>query len=435
MFRLHGILSVSDHHMFNILAFYFSFCVTMSRSLAKSCNITIFGGGNGAHVLSGLSSDVTNANVTVVDTFQDEAERWTKAMAENGFTVKYGNGKDLVQAKPKFTVTKEVQKNVENADVIILCMPAFLHEMVLTNVAPYVKETVPIVGLPGQAGFEYQALYYLRENGKKGSVMSIETLPWACRIAKYGQEVDVIGTKEGIYFSLVDQQNTGYYGADLVQLVQTLLGAKPVLKRETNIIKYTFLYRPTVHPPLMYAKWKNWDGKSVDTPPLFYQGADDEACRYLDGATNEMIKIADFLQTKYPDMDFSGISSMQECFIGEYPDQIKDKSTLLSCLKTNQAYDGLVHPMKKTDDGKLVPDFKYRYLMEDVPYGLLIIKQIAEMAGVATPLIDEIILWAQDKLDAVYLKDGKLCFVDRKHGRIPMAFGIKTLDEFVNYFK
>nr|BAD81062.1 octopine dehydrogenase [Pseudocardium sachalinense] len=409
----------------------------MSRSLEKSCNITIFGGGNGAHVLSGLSSDVVNANVTVVDTFQDEAERWTKAMAANGFTVKYGNGKDLVQApgKPKFTVTKEVQKNVEKADVVILCMPAFLHEMVLTSVAPYVPETCPIVGLPGQPGFEYQALFHLRQNGKKGSVMSIETLPWACRIAKYGQEVDVIGTKECIYFSSVDQQSSGYVGAGLVQLIQTLLGAKPVLKREENIIKYTFLYRPTVHPPLMYAKWKNWDGKPLDAAPLFYQGADEEAVKYLDGATNEMIKIADFLQTKYPDMDFSGISSMQDCFIGEYPEQIKDKSTLLSCLKTNQAYDGLVHPMKKTDDGKFVPDFKYRYLMEDVPYGLLIIKQIAEMAGVATPIIDEIILWAQTKLDAEYLKDGKLCFVDRKHGRIPMAFGIKTLEEFVNYCK
>ncbi|XP_060607985.1 opine dehydrogenase-like [Ruditapes philippinarum] len=406
---------------------------------SESKNVTIFGGGNGAHVLAGTSSLVKNAHVTVVDTFQDEAERWTNAMAANGFTMKYSNGQTKSQpaGAVNFKVTKEVEANVRNADIVILCMPAFLHEMVLTNIASYLQDKCVLVGLPGQAGFEYQALAILREHGKKCSVVSIETLPWACRIVKYGQEVEVLGTKEEIYASQIEQiksKDTDSNSSPMGQ-VQTILGPKPVLKREMNIIKYTFLYRPTVHPPIMYAKWKNWDGKPLETAPLFYQGVDEEAVKYLDGATNEMIEVANVLASKYPNMDFSGISPMKECFIGEYPDQIEDKQTLLSCLKTNRAYDGLVHPMKKTADGKLEPDFKYRYLMEDVPYGLLIIRQIAGMVEVRTPLIDEIIVWAQAKLGTEYMKDGKLCFVDRKHGRLPMAYGINTIEEFVNFFE
>lgn len=401
-------------------------------------NVVIFGGGNGAHVLAGISSLVRNAHVTVVDTYEDEAERWTKAMATNGFTIKYTTGKKLSQpaGATKFTVTKKVEENVQNADIVILCMPAFLHEIVLTNVVPFLQNKCIVVGLPGQAGFEYQAIAILRENGKSCSVVSIETLPWACRISKYGEEVEVLGTKEEIYASQIEQiksQDRDQSFSPMCQ-VQTLLGAKPVLKREENILKYTFLYRPTVHPPLMYAKWRNWDGKPLDSAPLFYQGVDEESIKYLDGATNEMIEVANVLATKYPKMDFSGISKMQECFIDEYPDQIEDKTTLLSCLKTNRAYDGLVHPMKKTADGKLAPDFKYRYLTEDVPYGLLIIRQIADMVGVKTPIIDEIIVWTQTKLDTEYLKDGKLCFVDRKHGRLPMAYGIHTIEEFMNFF-
>lgn len=405
---------------------------------SESKNVAIFGGGNGAHVLAGISSMVKNAHVTVVDTYEDEAERWTKAMAANGFTVKYTNGQKLSQSagSVNFKVTKQVEENVKNADIVILCMPAFLHEMVLTKVVPSLQDKCIVVGLPGQAGFEYQAVAILKENGKACSVVSIETLPWACRISKYGEEVEVLGTKEEIYASQIEQTksvSTDKSSSPMGQ-VQTLLGAKPVLKREENILKYTFLYRPTVHPPLMYAKWRNWDGKPLDKAPLFYQGVDEEAVKYLDGATNEMIEVANFLATKYPKMDFTGISKMQECFIDEYPDQIEDKSTLLSCLKTNRAYDGLVHPMKKTADGKLEPDFKYRYLTEDVPYGLLIIRQIADMVGIKTPLIDEIIVWTQEKLGTEYIKDGKLCFVDRKHGRLPMAYGIKTIEEFVNFF-
>lgn len=406
---------------------------------SENKNVTIFGGGNGAHVLAGTSSLVTNAHVTVVDTFQDEAEKWTDAMAANGFTIKYNNGQ--VQSQPagavNFKDTKQVEENVRNADIVILCMPAFIHEMVLTNIVSFLQDTCVLVGLPGQAGFEYQALAILREHEKKCSIVSIETLPWACRIVKYGQEVEVLGTKEEIYASQIEQVKTEDSDSSLSAMgqVQTLLGSKPVLKREMNIIKYTFLYRPTVHPPIMYAKWKNWDGQPLETAPLFYQGVDEEAVKYLDGATNEMIEVANILSTKYPDMDFSGISPMQECFIDEYPDQIEDKETLLSCLKTNRAYDGLVHPMKNTEDGKLEPDFKYRYLTEDVPYGLLIIRQIADMVGVQTPLIDEIIEWSQTKLGTEYMKDGKLCSVDRKHGRLPMAYGINSIEEFVNFFE
>lgn len=170
-------------------------------------NITIFGGGNGAHVLAGISSMVKNAHMTVVDTYEDEAERWTKAMAENGFTVKFNGGKQLSQqaGAVKFSVTKQVEEIVRKADIVILCMPAFLHEMILTKIAAFLQDNCVVVGLPGQAGFEYQALAIMKENGKTCSIVSIETLPWACRIAKYGQEVEVMGTKEEIYASQVEQ--------------------------------------------------------------------------------------------------------------------------------------------------------------------------------------------------------------------------------------
>ncbi|XP_045205344.2 opine dehydrogenase-like [Mercenaria mercenaria] len=405
---------------------------------SEKVNVTICGGGNGAHTLAGLSSLVENANVTVIDVYEDEAERWTETMKSMGFTVKFSDGESLYQ-KPgevKFRVSRDVKSVVPKSDILIICVPAYTHETYLNLVSPYVPDACPVIGMPGQPGFEYQALTILKENDRKCTVMSVETLPWACRISKYGQEVDVVGTKEEVRYTLVEKlrQDKKTLKMDPASIIQTILGQKPKLYREKNILKYTFLCIPTIHPPIMYARWRNWDGKPLNASPLFYQGADEDAVKYMNGVTDESIEIAIALTKKVPDQDFSVVSTMQEWLLDHYTDQITDKRSLFTCLKTNKAYDGLLHPTTKTSDGKYVPDLTYRYVREDVPYGLIVIRQIAEMVGVETPVIDEIILWAQEKLGKEYLKDGKLCKLDRENGRLPLTYGIRTIEEFVSFF-
>ena len=64
-----------------------------------------------------------------------------------------------------------------------------------------------------------------------------------------------------------------------------------------------------------------------------------------------------------------------------YPEDISDKTNLYTAIQTNAACQGLKHPVKKTDDGKFVADFTYRYMTEDIPYGLVVIRGIAEIDG------------------------------------------------------
>lgn len=408
-------------------------------SLNEKLNITICGGGNGAHTFAGISSLVKSANVTVVTIYEDEAERWTAAMAKNGFLVKFSTEEKLVQAshEVKFKVTNDVKAVIPTSDIIIICVPAYTHHTYLSLISPYLKNDCPVVGMPGQPGFEYEALTILRENGKTNCIMAIETMPWACRIIKYGEAVEVLGTKDEVCFTLVNKLGGSVKvgNSHVKDVMQALLGPKPKLVYMDNILKYTFLCRPTIHPPIMYAKWKKWDGQPLETPPLFYQGVDEEAIKYLDGLTEEVTQIAAALEQRFPNIGFTDISTMKEWLEDHYSDQITDKSSLQSCLQTNSAYDGLVHPMSKTPEGTFVPDFQYRYTREDVPYGLVVLRQIADMVNVQTPIIDEIILWAETKLGTQYLKDGKLCDVGRKSGRLPLTYGITTVEEFFDFFK
>jgi hypothetical protein len=86
--------------------------------------------------------------------------------------------------------------------------------------------------------------------------------------------------------------------------------------------------------------------------------------------------------------------------------------------------------MCSTDDG-LVPDFKSRYLIEDVPYGLVVTRGIAELADLPTPMTDRVITWAQGVLEKEYLIDGKLRGAGVAGSRAPQRYGFSSLDEVV----
>ena len=90
--------------------------------------------------------------------------------------------------------------------------------------------------------------------------------------------------------------------------------------------------------------------------------------------------------------------------------------------------------MAEVAPGEFVPDFQYRYISEDMPYGLAIAKSIGQMADVATPTLDAVIDWSQNKLGKRYLVNGKLTGEDMHELRIPQNYGIKNLDGLLAFY-
>jgi hypothetical protein len=78
-----------------------------------------------------------------------------------------------------------------------------------------------------------------------------------------------------------------------------------------------------------------------------------------------------------------------------------------------------------------VPDFSCRLLSEDVPFGLVATRGIAEILGVPTPCIDKVITWAQAKLGKEYLVNGKLIGKDVATSGAPQRFGVTRPDQLI----
>ena len=67
----------------------------------------------------------------------------------------------------------------------------------------------------------------------------------------------------------------------------------------------------------------------------------------------------------------------------------------------------------------------------EVPFGLLVTRGIAEIAGVQVPMVDQVLAWAQEKLGKEYLVRGRVAGPDLAESRAPQRFGIHTFEDLL----
>ncbi|XP_060605609.1 opine dehydrogenase-like [Ruditapes philippinarum] len=396
----------------------------------KPTRILVCGGGNGAHTLAATAACIDNLEVNVMTLFSDEAKRWSDKLGDDKIVidVTYNDGKQgELQGKPRL-ITNDPAKAMEGVDAVFFVVPAFAHQQYFDAISKYVQPNTIIIGMPGQAGFEFQALKSLKNANaiSNSAVISMESLPWACRILDFAKKVQILGFKDVLGVSLIPGH--GQYKLPPLEFAQRVMGQKPQLKPTQNYLAVNLMAKSIIHPPVIYGKWRNWDGKPVPEAPLFYQGVDDEQADFLSKVSDEVVATAKEIQNQRKELDMSEVIHIYDWYKLYYCDQVSDNSSLKSCMLTNKAYNGLLHPMKKVDGG-FVPDFSYRYIAEDIPFGLVVMKGIAECAGVKTPTIDTVIAWGQEKLGKEYVVGSKLTGKDVVSTRAPQAYGFKTLKE------
>ena len=210
---------------------------------------------------------------------------------------------------------------------------------------------------------------------------------------------------------------------------------------------------PVIHNSAMYNQWKDYDGKTLyDKKPLIYHGMNQAGVDLMGALSREVMAIA----FKYNSLGLKKKISfpyIQDWFYESYGAMCSDNKTLLGLLTTNPSYNGLTHPMKPSDKDptKFVPNWGYRYLTEDIPFGLIVTKAMSCMlddyeakgnkgTSVDTPNLDKIILWAEKKLNKQYFivdEKTKKIKIDLKSKdvlegtRVPQRFGINTVDDIL----
>lgn len=391
--------------------------------------ITVCGGGNAAHAIIPIIRNNFSGKLNLFLPYGDEAAQFNKLIEEKRF-ITATIGEEKLYGRPD-EASKFAKDVCKDADLILVPLPAFAHEPTLSQIAPFLKEEVIIGAIPARSGFEYSALKILKDNKKeKVIIFGMQTLPWACRIKEYASKVDILGKKRSVGMAAFPHKITSELAFFLTQLLDLKIEPLP------NMLTLSLAnVGQIIHPGIIYGIFKGKEKVKYqkDEIPLFYQGVTKEISETLKMMSDEILVLIKEIRNIDKSINLNHVLGLKDWLIYSYKESIEDKSTLQSCFVTNRAYQGLCAPMKKIDNDYFLPNFQARYLTEDVPYGLVVTKAIAQLAKVDMPVIDEVILTASKWMGKEYIKGSYLEGKDIKDTRIPQNYGINNLENIIVY--
>jgi len=391
--------------------------------------ITICGGGNAAHAIIPIIRNHFSGKINLFLPYGNEATHFQKLIDEKRFLTATIRDKKIYGRPDK--VSKFAKDACKEADLILMLLPAFAHEPTLLQIAPFLKEEAIIGAIPARSGFEYAALKILKDNKKeKVKIFGMQTLPWACRIKEYAGKVDILGKKKSVGMAAFPYKITSELASFLTQLLDLKIEPLP------NMLTLSLAnVGQIIHPGIMYGLFKGKEELKYrkEEIPLFYQGVTKEISQTLKTMSDEILLLTKEIKNMDKSIDLDQVLGLKDWLIYSYKESIADKSTLQSCFVTNSAYKGLRAPMKKINDDHFLPDFQARYLTEDVPYGLVVTKAIAQLAKVDMPVINEVILTISKWIGKEYIKRDHLEGKDIKDTRIPQNYGVNNLEEITVY--
>ncbi|MCK4590653.1 MAG: NAD/NADP octopine/nopaline dehydrogenase family protein, partial [Candidatus Latescibacteria bacterium] len=292
----------------------------------------------------------------------------------------------------------------------------------------YLQPDTLVAAMPARGGFEFQTAETLRRNNRKDVIIAgFQTLPWACRIKEYAKSVEIYGQKRKVGLATLPS----HYAKAVTRTFNELL--EPEFVPYNNMLELTLSNQgQIIHPGIMYGAFADKLDESYreDEIPLFYTSADEKTAYLLESMSQEILGAKKAIQNTFK-IKLEKITSISQWMLESYAEDIEDKSSLARMFQTNRSYRSLKIPVKSVADDLYQINVKSRYLIEDIPYGLLVSKAVAELADVDTPKIDEVIKETSKWIGVQYLTNGKLEGKDLAKTRIPQNFGLRSLEAII----
>jgi len=350
---------------------------------------TIIGAGNGGQ---SMAAHLTLLNHEVV-LYDIQTELIAKINEIGGI-----KAEGVLEGFASVTATTDLELAMKNTEVIMVTTTGTAHKSVARSIAPYLKDNQIIMIFPGYWGaLEFRNIFNEVGMDKKVSVAETESLIYTCRYIEPGH-VRIRKVKDNLEFATLPATDAPIVKERLKEVYPQLVATDSVLTTTLNNLN------PQFHVPILLLN----TGRIESEEDFFFypDGATPSVVNIIEGVENERLEIGKKLNIN--------LSTCPELLNRFYD---VDKDNIYDALQSNPAY--------KT--GKAPTTLNYRYIYEDVPYGLHPLVKLGEKLGVATPtsntLIDLASLIRKEDLRANALQLSDLGLED------------KTPEEIVEYLK
>lgn len=327
--------------------------------------ICICGGGGLGHTCAGVLS---NRKDVTVDLLTSRPKQWN-----HQFLVNIPEGKTLTGKLE--VISDQAEDVIPSADIVFLCLPAFLVEKVILEIKPYLKKDTIVGAVFGCTGFFLFAHQHLPSYTK---LFALQRVPYISRVVEYGKEANLLGYRDKLILAVENLNERETFRKQ----VEKLLGEE--IELADSFYEVTLSNsNPILHTGRLYTMWKEWDGKPFSRCILFYREWTLEASSLeieMDKEFFSLLKVLN-VSTKH-------IKTLLEHY------EATDAAGMTKKLRSIESLSTIQAPMKKVAEG-WIPDFSSRYFTEDFPYGLALIHKLAHEKGVPTPTIDKVYEWGR----------------------------------------
>jgi opine dehydrogenase len=342
--------------------------------MEKSKTIAVLGGGHGGHT---MAADLTMKGFEVRLCEAPEFVDNIKVTLENqAITLIDANGKRHV-VKPKL-VTTDFKEALDGTGYIMIVVPAVGSKLFFKSIMPYLEDGQTII----KWSANFSALMFanmLKQEGIQKDITLAEThtLPWGCRLVKPGTAQIMVWAVK-LLLSTLPTQNLNPVLKD-VETMYPVVPGENVLSTTLNNLN------PVVHPVGTIMNAGSIDAKGKDFY-LYRDGTTQSILKGIRAVFEEVSRIAaalGIMMLDYPEKDFMKKSTIMSTYF-EAPNEIE----------------------KATDQISGPSSFESRYILEDLPFGLVPMTQLARQCGIETPTMDGIIALANIINQTDYRKIG-----------------------------
>ena len=355
--------------------------------------ITIVGGGNIGTQFAVHCAEKGH-DVTVFTSRPELFGHHLNIVDENGTTTHEG---DISFA------TGEPEMAFRGAEVIIVTLPATMMTKIAEVIYHYTDVNAVIGVVPGNGGSECA----FRKCIDRGNVFfGIERVPGIARLIRKGRTVRSVGYRDELHIAAIPRSSVEH----CCTLISDIFD-KPC-REIPNFLNLTMTpSNPILHTTRLKTIFADYEpGVTYDSVPLFYEGWDDASSELLIACDEEVQSICRAL----PEFQLNAVKSLRVHYESRTVPEMTKKISSIAAFK------GLETPTIEIN-GKWIPDLHSRYFTADFSFGLAIIKQIADIAHVSVPNIDETLEWYK----GIAVEKDQFLFAD---------YGIKDRDSLVAFY-
>lgn len=278
-------------------------------------------------------------------------------------------------------VTTDMKQAVSNSDIILVTTPASSHKDLAMEISKNLDKETLIVLNPGRTFGAFEFLDTFRKNNKKINpcIAETQTIIYTCR--RTGEDsVNIIALKSGVLISTFNPEENKNVISKLPEcLKEYFISAKSII--ETSIGNVGMILHCT--PLLLNSGWT----ESKSSPyKYYYDGITPSVGALLEKIDAERVLVSEKLGLK--------VESTKDWLKRTY--HVKGNN-IYECIQNNEAY--------KTIDAPT--SLSHRYILEDVPCGLVPLESVGKINGLSMKYTSMIIDLASAILNIDFRENGR----------------------------